>query len=75
MYITSSVLSVQVIVSMLSVPAIFFRPKGKEEESDAMKEKFQVPESDHLTLLNAYMQWKRNRSDNVVCISSSSLNL
>uniref|UniRef100_A0A915K744 RNA helicase n=1 Tax=Romanomermis culicivorax TaxID=13658 RepID=A0A915K744_ROMCU len=23
------------IVSMLSVPAIFFRPKGKEEESDA----------------------------------------
>lgn len=51
----------QVIVSMLSVPAIFFRPKGKEEESDAMKEKFQVPESDHLTLLNAYLQWKRNR--------------
>jgi len=45
---------------MLSVPAIFFRPKGKEEESDAMKEKFQVPESDHLTLLNAYLQWKRN---------------
>lgn len=51
----------QMIVSMLSVPAIFFRPKGKEEESDAMKEKFQVPESDHLTLLNAYLQWKRNK--------------
>ncbi|XP_067934031.1 pre-mRNA-splicing factor ATP-dependent RNA helicase PRP16-like [Watersipora subatra] len=56
-----------VIVSMLSVPAIFFRPKGKEEESDAMKEKFQVPESDHLTLLNAYLQWKRNSYGSTWC--------
>uniref|UniRef100_T1J2J4 RNA helicase n=1 Tax=Strigamia maritima TaxID=126957 RepID=T1J2J4_STRMM len=47
-----------IIVSMLSVPAIFFRPKGKEEESDAAREKFQVPESDHLTYLNVYQQWK-----------------
>lgn len=30
------------IVSMLSVPAIFFRPKGREDEADARKEKFQV---------------------------------
>lgn len=30
------------IVSMLSVPAIFFRPKGREEDSDAKREKFQV---------------------------------
>ncbi|KIH43395.1 helicase associated domain protein, partial [Ancylostoma duodenale] len=29
------------IVSMLSVPAIFFRPKGREDEADAKKEKFQ----------------------------------
>jgi len=48
------------IVSMLSVPAIFFRPKGREEESDAAREKFAVPESDHLTYLNVYMQWKSN---------------
>jgi pre-mRNA-splicing factor ATP-dependent RNA helicase DHX38/PRP16 len=48
------------IVSMLSVPSIFFRPKGREEESDARREKFQVPESDHLTLLNAFKQWKAN---------------
>ncbi|XP_041375783.1 pre-mRNA-splicing factor ATP-dependent RNA helicase PRP16-like [Gigantopelta aegis] len=48
------------IVSMLSVPAIFYRPKGREEDSDAAREKFQVPESDHLTLLNVYQQWKRN---------------
>lgn len=46
------------IVSMLSVPALFYRPKGREEEADAMREKFQVPESDHLTYLNIYRQWK-----------------
>jgi pre-mRNA-splicing factor ATP-dependent RNA helicase DHX38/PRP16 len=48
------------IVSMLSVPNIFFRPKDREEESDQAREKFFVPESDHLTLLNTYEQWKRN---------------
>lgn len=42
------------IVSMLSVPSIFFRPKGREAESDAAREKFYVPESDHLTLLHVY---------------------
>ncbi|XP_069988555.1 pre-mRNA-splicing factor ATP-dependent RNA helicase PRP16 isoform X2 [Penaeus vannamei] len=46
------------IVSMLSVPALFYRPKGREEEADAMREKFQVPESDHLTYLNIYRQWR-----------------
>ncbi|XP_078482661.1 pre-mRNA-splicing factor ATP-dependent RNA helicase PRP16 [Ciona intestinalis] len=49
-----------IIVSMLSVPAIFYRPTGREEESDAKREKFSVPESDHMTLLNVYQQWKTN---------------
>ena len=44
------------VVSMLSVPAIFFRPKDREAESDAAREKFFVPESDHLTLLHVYNQ-------------------
>ncbi|XVF59162.1 hypothetical protein PTKIN_Ptkin07bG0253500 [Pterospermum kingtungense] len=48
------------IVSMLSVPSVFFRPKDRAEESDAAREKFFVPESDHLTLLNVYQQWKAN---------------
>ncbi|KAI3381932.1 hypothetical protein SNEBB_010814 [Seison nebaliae] len=48
------------IVSMLSVPSIFYRPKGKEEEADNKREKFQVPESDHLTYLNIYIQWKKH---------------
>ncbi|KAF6161432.1 hypothetical protein GIB67_009311 [Kingdonia uniflora] len=48
------------VVSMLSVPSVFFRPKDRAEESDAAREKFFVPESDHLTLLNIYQQWKAN---------------
>ena len=48
------------IVSMLSVPSIFFRPKDKEAESDSAREKFFVPESDHLTLLNVYQKWKNS---------------
>ncbi|KAF9420204.1 DEAH-box RNA helicase prp16, partial [Entomortierella beljakovae] len=46
------------IVSMLSVPTVFYRPKERLEESDAAREKFFVPESDHLTLLNVYTQWR-----------------
>ena len=48
------------IVSMLSVPSVFFRPPDRAEESDAAREKFFVPESDHLTLLHVYQQWKNN---------------
>ncbi|KAK1387312.1 hypothetical protein POM88_015490 [Heracleum sosnowskyi] len=45
---------------MLLVPSVFFKPKDRVEESDAAREKFFVPESDHLTLLNVYKQWKSN---------------
>ncbi|KAJ1988748.1 Pre-mRNA-splicing factor ATP-dependent RNA helicase PRP16 [Coemansia spiralis] len=48
------------IVSMLAVPSVFYRPKERLDESDAAREKFFVPESDHLTLLNAYNQWRSN---------------
>ena len=57
---TISLLIFQIIVSMLSVPQIFYRPKGREEDSDNAREKFQVPESDHLTYLNVYHQRKKN---------------
>ncbi|XP_028811972.1 pre-mRNA-splicing factor ATP-dependent RNA helicase PRP16 [Denticeps clupeoides] len=56
-----------IIVSMLSVPAIFYRPKGREEESDQVREKFAVPESDHLTFLNVYLQWKNNNYSSIWC--------
>ncbi|SCU77577.1 LADA_0A01156g1_1 [Lachancea dasiensis] len=48
------------IVSMLSVPQVFYRPREREEESDQARTRFFVPESDHLTLLNVYAQWKAN---------------
>ena len=46
------------IVSMLSAPSIFYRPSARQEAADAAHEKFFCPESDHLTLLNVYQQWK-----------------
>ncbi|KAJ2881520.1 hypothetical protein H4R27_004029 [Coemansia aciculifera] len=45
---------------MLAVALVFYRPKERLEESDAAREKFFVPESDHLTLLNLYLQWCSN---------------
>ncbi|EGC32049.1 hypothetical protein DICPUDRAFT_39002 [Dictyostelium purpureum] len=55
------------VVSMLSIPSVFYRPKGAEEESDASREKFFVPESDHLTLLHIYQQWKINQFSSQWC--------
>ena len=48
------------IVSMLSVPNVFYRPKERQEESDTARERFYVAESDHLTLLHVYSQWRNN---------------
>jgi len=56
------------IVSMLSVPSVFYRPKERQEESDAAREKFFVPESDHLTLLHVFTQWKSNGYSDGWCI-------
>ncbi|ODQ78467.1 hypothetical protein BABINDRAFT_39139 [Babjeviella inositovora NRRL Y-12698] len=55
------------IVSMLSVPNVFYRPKERQAESDAIREKFFVPESDHLTLLNVYSQWKSQKHSDLWC--------
>lgn len=55
------------IVAMLSVPSVFYRPKERQEESDAAREKFFVAESDHLTFLNIYTQWKSNGCSDAWC--------
>ncbi|KAF5813990.1 putative RNA helicase [Helianthus annuus] len=51
------------IVSMLSVPSVFFRLKDQAEksESDADRRKHLVPGSDHLMSLNLYQQWEENK--------------
>jgi pre-mRNA-splicing factor ATP-dependent RNA helicase DHX38/PRP16 len=56
------------IVSMLSVPSVFYRPPQRADESDAAREKFFVPESDHLTLLHVYTQWKSNNYSDHWCM-------
>ncbi|KAI0762383.1 P-loop containing nucleoside triphosphate hydrolase protein [Fomes fomentarius] len=56
------------IVSMLSVPSVFYRPKERMEEADAAREKFNVPESDHLTLLNVFNQWKSHAYRDEWCL-------
>lgn len=53
-------LEILIIVSMLSGPSIFYRPEGREEDSDRERERFYIHDSDHLTLLNVYKQWQRN---------------
>ena len=55
------------VVSLLSVPEVFYRPADRAEESDAAREHFFVPESDHLTLLNVYQQWKRHNYSSTWC--------
>ena len=71
MLITSEELGCSVeiltIVSMLSVPSVFYRPKENAAESDASREKFFIGESDHLTLLHVYMQWKSNNYKDEWC--------
>ncbi|KAI5365966.1 putative helicase, P-loop containing nucleoside triphosphate hydrolase [Septoria linicola] len=56
------------IVSMLSVPSVFYRPKERLEEADAAREKFFVHDSDHLTLLTVYQQWAFNGRKDGWCI-------
>jgi pre-mRNA-splicing factor ATP-dependent RNA helicase DHX38/PRP16 len=56
------------VVSMLSVPSVFYRPKENAAESDAAREKFLVTESDHLTLLHVFTQWKANRFSETWCV-------
>jgi len=58
---------VATIVSLLTVPSVFYRPAASPEVADAAREKFYVPESDHLTLLNVYNQWVRAGGSDAWC--------
>jgi pre-mRNA-splicing factor ATP-dependent RNA helicase DHX38/PRP16 len=58
------------LVSMLSVPSVFFRPRERLEESDAARERLSVVESDHLTLLNVFRLWKAHGSSDSWCVAN-----
>ncbi|KAH8739446.1 pre-mRNA splicing factor ATP-dependent RNA helicase [Cryptosporidium ryanae] len=49
------------ITSMLSVQNVFYRPKDKQAEADRKKSKFYHYQGDHLTYLNVYNSWKKQR--------------
>ncbi|CAK7203719.1 DEAH-box ATP-dependent RNA helicase prp43 [Sporothrix eucalyptigena] len=54
-YCSNEILS---IVSLLSVPQLFMRPAAARKRADEAKAQFTHPDSDHLTLLNAYHAFK-----------------
>lgn len=52
-----------IIVALLSVQGIWYRPRQKQGQADAMKARLNREEGDHLTLLHVYREWaKTNRS-------------
>jgi len=50
----SCVQEILTIVSLLSVPNVFLRPRENQAEADSAKRKFVHIDGDHLTLLNAF---------------------
>lgn len=46
------------VISMLTVPDVFYRPREKRELADRMKQRFDDYNGDHLTLLNVYRKWE-----------------
>ncbi|KAG5360138.1 Pre-mRNA-splicing factor ATP-dependent RNA helicase PRP16 [Yarrowia sp. B02] len=55
------------VAAMLCVPSVFYRPPERQGQADSAREKFFVPESDHLTLLHVYSQWLHNKKSPVWC--------
>ncbi|PVU95435.1 hypothetical protein BB559_002756 [Furculomyces boomerangus] len=55
------------IMSMLSVPNVFVRPRESQGVADAAKADFAHIDGDHLTLLNVYHAYKGNQSNDSWC--------
>lgn len=55
------------VISMLSVPDVFFRPREKRELADKMKQRFDDYNGDHLTLLNIYRKWEASGFSKTWC--------
>lgn len=55
------------VVSMLSVQNVYYRPRDKQTMADQKKAQFHQPEGDHITLLEVYKGWARNRFSNPWC--------
>jgi len=55
------------IVSMLSVPNAFLRPKESQRQADRAKSEFTHPQGDHMTLLNVFESFLFQREDKDWC--------
>ena len=58
---------IMIIVSLLQSDNIFYTPSTLKEKIDKIREKFINPISDHLTLLNVYIQWKESENKGAFC--------
>lgn len=58
------------IVSLLSVPNIFHRPRDQTAEADSAKRQFVHEDGDHLTMLNAFNAFISKKMDNDWCWSN-----
>ncbi|SCW02396.1 LAFE_0F05512g1_1 [Lachancea fermentati] len=61
---------IAIIISMLSVQNVFYRPKDKQQDADNKKVRFHHPYGDHLTLLNVYKRWKENNYSKAFCTNN-----
>ncbi|TDZ15615.1 Pre-mRNA-splicing factor ATP-dependent RNA helicase prp22 [Colletotrichum orbiculare MAFF 240422] len=59
-----------IIVAMLNLPNVFYRPKEKQSQADQKKAKFHDPHGDHLTLLNVYNSWKQSGFSSPWCFEN-----
>jgi ATP-dependent RNA helicase DHX8/PRP22 len=55
------------VISMLSVPDVFYRPREKRELADKMKQRFDDYNGDHLTLLHIYRKWEASGFSKTWC--------
>jgi len=58
------------IVSLLTVPQIFLRPKDNTSDADDAKAKFIHKDGDHITMLNAFNLFKQKELDQSWCIEN-----
>lgn len=59
------------IASMLTVNnSIFYRPKDKAIHADTARVNFNIPQGDHLTLMNVYNQWKETNYSTLWCFTN-----
>ncbi|CAD7946283.1 unnamed protein product [Amoebophrya sp. A120] len=61
---------IMTILAMLSVQNVFYRPREKQTLADQKKSQFHQTEGDHITLLEVYKAWQRNRFSSPWCFEN-----